>query len=1729
MQNKTLLISAILVVLTCSPIALADTIVVRYADTVWNLALDSATDVDPLVGEPGVMEVKYADTFTYRLLENATDVNRLVGEPGVMVVRYADAITYKPLENATEVGRLVGEPDAMVVKYADAFTYQPLENATSVGRLAGEPGVMVVKYADAISYQPLENATDVGRLTGEPDMIVVKYADSVWELDLVKEDYLPNQTHDLPWIELTALTSIKTVDNINASYSIGIFNGQNDESTFDLTVLNHDTAAVAALNQSTICIPPWESREVTLNVTDETPGEYAVSVRATSRNNSDITGEVTTRTIVQESFNINMMSLEGTKTSIDANITYLLTIRNNQKNKDTLTLNSSGIDPSWISFDTVHQLGSGEQKTIPIKMSIPGSASAGSFTLIVSATSSNLGTIRNASLPLVVQNGPIISGLVPLNNSYIGSDDVIFAWVTNINSTTQAILNQSGIETTYAGDEGICHSVVVENLTRNQWYTYRVISNTSYGSTESEERSFYIDNGVTFTERIYDFNIERDYDQRVTVTVRNTDSIAHEILLNVNSTNLELIAGFIGEGSIDEIITLAPDETKDVILALHAQDAAQRDYYLSLNLTTDDNISDNAIANIHVRLPNIDLRFEELSIDPLTLTKTIRLTNHGDTVTDLNIYGNGGLKGNVTFQPTISHGYLGGGRSVTFEAKPVLTLDFTGMNGTIVAEAAGVKTNLTVNYTLPEGMDVYFGTVPNVTVEFSDYFDNDDSPNTNPKEDALVESYLTNGSLIFFSQIIVDVFQDGESVSNANVTLKTWDSNGKTLILNGVSDFYGKALFAIFGKADNYSYKAIVDNYKVETETRNFSVDNLNPLYHVYPNNITWLNISDSNSTFTNFSESIVLDDAPYSFKATKSVLEDNETFILDLRWKLDHQKQVTIPGSTEGTNLTFNTSGIPVGNYTATIVSLVNKSLSLSETINITVTDVNGMSKQKNFTFWVPFPVNKTHMTTLNIEHRVLSEDPKIVFDLNNVGTNNYNKSEYLFEYSILSNETKIENVSISVVTPRGTMYSNVNSISLEANIPSFINITVPVNYTDGARIEEFNISTSTNESEIYINVTPEIHYIYEKRIWVGAERGVVDLWEDKDVLISCGTGMAWAGAKQVIGFKHGKDVAYVVGHFYNVYQLSGNIVDKDLAGVVETTGSEIIALQGLMKYSLSGESEVSYTGLAWSTWWCMKKWYDVGVEAGIYNDIRDIGIYSYYKLWNWYCTNRPTVWSYFILPSTIPQSMSPTPNIEDGYIVMRFTLPWSEGSYYPHDVDVYLNGVEIGNLSNTIPEGHYIVRFDPSILNYADSGTSTNIVTLRTKHLNGGHFVVAADMQIILPMKRAEMYVVTSNQSEANRIINEMSSVMRNKADFGIYPEDIKFSNPVPPAGENIAIHTTIFNFGTNGALFVPLQFFDNGAQIGENVTVGYIPPLDSIPVNITWNPSQGTHTITVKINPDKTIYELDYANNEASKNIFVQGASDTEKPVIISATAKPIMIVADGIDASLLNVTATDKVGVTGVTVNLSAIGWSQTQPMSYSDGVWQYETTAAPGTPSGTYYLRVTASDAAGNYNDSVSIELNVTKDVIAPIITNITATDITSASATITWDTDEPSDSLVKYGTECGNCTLQKSNPANVTSHSATLTGLLPNTTYYFAANSTDQSGNSNQSAEYNFTTSIKGDLNHDGTLTSADAVIVLGMAARGEYNPIADVNDDKRVTSLDALMIMQAAAGNIKW
>ena len=121
-----------------------------------------------------------------------------------------------------------------------------------------------------------------------------------------------------------------------------------------------------------------------------------------------------------------------------------------------------------------------------------------------------------------------------------------------------------------------------------------------------------------------------------------------------------------------------------------------------------------------------------------------------------------------------------------------------------------------------------------------------------------------------------------------------------------------------------------------------------------------------------------------------------------------------------------------------------------------------------------------------------------------------------------------------------------------------------------------------------------------------------------------------------------------------------------------------------------------------------------------------------------------------------------------------------------------------------------------------------------------------------------------------------------------------------------------------------------------------------------------------------------------------------------------------------------------------------------------------------------YLVMYMFDRTENTPENITTIMDVYREAIGGDITppNITNVHVSAAdnSATITWDTDEKSNSLVKYGTSTGNYTQTESNSSFVTSHSITLANLTANTTYYFVVNSTDTAGNSNQSEEYKFTT-----------------------------------------------------------
>ena len=117
------------------------------------------------------------------------------------------------------------------------------------------------------------------------------------------------------------------------------------------------------------------------------------------------------------------------------------------------------------------------------------------------------------------------------------------------------------------------------------------------------------------------------------------------------------------------------------------------------------------------------------------------------------------------------------------------------------------------------------------------------------------------------------------------------------------------------------------------------------------------------------------------------------------------------------------------------------------------------------------------------------------------------------------------------------------------------------------------------------------------------------------------------------------------------------------------------------------------------------------------------------------------------------------------------------------------------------------------------------------------------------------------------------------------------------------------------------------------------------------------------------------------------------------------------------------------------------------------------------------LRTSSSSTAPSGKGPVeSPRTLLVADTTAPAISAVNVSNIADTSATIAWLTDEPATSQVAYGTTTDYGQGNDADSAKVTSHSVPLTGLSPNTLYYYRVLSTDLAGHPAIPVEGTFTT-----------------------------------------------------------
>ncbi|MFC1742290.1 PKD domain-containing protein, partial [Nanoarchaeota archaeon] len=269
-------------------------------------------------------------------------------------------------------------------------------------------------------------------------------------------------------------------------------------------------------------------------------------------------------------------------------------------------------------------------------------------------------------------------------------------------------------------------------------------------------------------------------------------------------------------------------------------------------------------------------------------------------------------------------------------------------------------------------------------------------------------------------------------------------------------------------------------------------------------------------------------------------------------------------------------------------------------------------------------------------------------------------------------------------------------------------------------------------------------------------------------------------------------------------------------------------------------------------------------------------------------------------------------------------------------------------------------------------------------------------------------------------------------------------------------------------------------------ELVSVGNNAPVATVSVA----PLSGTEPLTVSVTCSATggnaplSYDVLYGDGQStnvtsSVHTYTQ---DGTYPVTCLATD------VDGdVDSDVEMVTVND-------TAPVAAFTYSPANPyagdtVDFTDGSTAYDGIASwawdftnDGTTDATtqntsnvfsspglYVVNLTVTDNDGSTDSTIrTVAVNVS--IPAPIIFSVQAIGITNVSANITWGTDQSSDSLVEYGltTALGSST---SDATMTFSHNMPLSGLTPNTTYYYNVTSCNSFAKCSTSGPFNFTTS----------------------------------------------------------
>ncbi|MEJ2702236.1 MAG: fibronectin type III domain-containing protein, partial [Sedimentisphaerales bacterium] len=258
--------------------------------------------------------------------------------------------------------------------------------------------------------------------------------------------------------------------------------------------------------------------------------------------------------------------------------------------------------------------------------------------------------------------------LLPADGAVFTGDDLTVSWVGSGFGSAMVQYRRRGQEawTTVEGPNARLRRVRLEGLEAGQTYEWRPVG----GGEVGPQRTATLVKGLAFGRSIYGGTIARDYDQRVSISVRNHAEKSQTVRLECGRPESELmLVGFVGDGSEGAPFELGPGEEREFLLGISAQDVISEHHHFPVRITSSQGYSDEAMVDLFVRLPKVEFEWTDLGPTDNGLGRRQRLVNRGDTLTDFWLRGS---SDDVLVSPAVEHGSFAAGTVKDVTVRPRL-------------------------------------------------------------------------------------------------------------------------------------------------------------------------------------------------------------------------------------------------------------------------------------------------------------------------------------------------------------------------------------------------------------------------------------------------------------------------------------------------------------------------------------------------------------------------------------------------------------------------------------------------------------------------------------------------------------------------------------------------------------------------------------------------------------------------------------------------------------------------------------------------------------------------------------------------------------------------------------------------------------------------------------------------------------------------------------------------